>query len=587
MAFRVFGAASRIDPSSGSDYTIRRVTGWVRKCIEGHPHCTENTSRRLPTRVIDVSVRKVPDGVFLYESEGGNSRYTALSHCWGKIQIITTTKATIEQMKQGIPWASLSRTFQDAITITRQLGVQYIWIDSLCIVQDDKHDWEVESATMAAVYENSYLTIAASLAADGSGGCFSIREITTHLAGSLNDAAESGSCSVYVRESFSHDEFSSDIKDTATLSNPLLGRAWTFQERALSTRILHFGRSELLWECRTMKDCECGRYKSMASFGNIARSLAEVLERASSSDDVSDDVLEDVRLHWQNILKSYSTMKLTVSTDQLPAISAIVSQFDKVEVAGIYLAGLWSCHLPTGLLWKVPKVSRPTITGTLDDNNNAYTAPTWSWASLHDAGVEYSEDLIKSQLYVSDSRTNAHIIDFGCIASGANPFGEVTSGAHITMAATATWATTVRFTDRKAALEAINEVVGRDWEYGRNWPWKLEKRSILSSSAGGGDGDDVQCTRAVDYLPDQGRIQPIATAKSSSSLLTTATRVLCLKVLTTRRTIFALVLQPLPGADEYHRVGLLEMLRAEENGEWGGSWHWFDDGAEEMVVKVL
>lgn len=84
----------------------------------------------------------------------------------------------------------LSETFQDAITLTRQLRVQYIWIDSLCIVQDDRYDWETESATMAAVFQNAYLTIAASLAADSS-GCFSTRETITHFACFLNDAAES------------------------------------------------------------------------------------------------------------------------------------------------------------------------------------------------------------------------------------------------------------------------------------------------------------------------------------------------------------------------------------------------------------
>lgn len=77
---------------------------------------------------------------------------------------------------------------------------------------------------MAAVYPNAHLTIAASLAAD-----FSRRETTTHFAGFLNDAAESRNYCAYVWESFSHDEFSTDNTGTATLSNPLLGRTWTFQ----------------------------------------------------------------------------------------------------------------------------------------------------------------------------------------------------------------------------------------------------------------------------------------------------------------------------------------------------------------------
>lgn len=501
------------------------------------------------------------------------------------MQIVRTTKATIEQMKRGIPWASLSKTFQDAIILTRKLGVQYIWIDSLCIIQDDKFDWETESATMAAVYQNAYLTIAASLAADGSGGCFSTREITTYIAGFLNDAADPRNYSVHVRESFSHNEFSTDNTGTGTLRNPLLGRAWTFQERGLSTRSLHFGRAELLWECRTTKDCECGKYKSMASGLHIPHNLTEVLERANSVGDVS----YYVQLQWQSILRSYSAKKLTVSTDKLPAISAIANQFSTFAIAGKYLAGLWSCNLPSSLLWKVPKASHVNIIGTLDDNNNiAYSAPTWSWASVHDAAVDYSEDLVTLNIATlgSDLRINAHIVGFDCAASGANPFGEVTPGAQITIAGLATWANTVGFTDQDEAYLAINESIGRDWEYGGKWPWKLEKNATVFVAGSANDNEDAQYSRVVDYFPDQ-ILHPASVTSSLSSLLTTIRTFLCLKVITAQRHIFALVLQPLPEADGYRRVGLLEMLRAEEKGDEGTSWHWFDDGAEEMEVKIF
>lgn len=538
--------------------------------------------------MINVSNLKALESVSLYESGGGIGRYTALSHCWGKMQIIRTTKATIEQMKQGIPWASLSKTFQDAITLTRKLGVDYIWIDSLCIVQDDNYDWERESATMAAVYKNAYLTIAASFAADGSGGCFSTREIKTHSVGFLNDVEGLRNYSVHVRESFFHTEFSTDNTSIATLSNPLLGRAWTFQERGLSTRILHFGRAELLWECRKTKDCECGGYKGMASALRIPQNLTELQERASSVGDVS----EYVQLQWETILRSYSAKKLTVSTDKLPAMSAIASQFNTFAIAGKYLAGLWSCHLPSGLLWKVPRASRVNNMGTLDENNCiAYSAPTWSWASIHDAAVDYSEDLVTLDFETSgsDLKNNAHIVGFDCAASGANPFGEVTPGAQITIAGLATWANTVGFTDQEEALAAINESIGRDWEYGGKWPWKLEMHATISSagrSADDDNDDDTQYRRVVDYFPDH-ILHPASVTSSSSSLLTATSRFLCLKVITAQRYIFALVLRPLPEADVYHRVGLLEMLRADEKGDEGTSWHWFDDGAEEMVVRIL
>lgn len=171
----------------------------------------------------------------------------------------------------------------------------------------------------------------------------------------------------------------------------------------------------------------------------------------------------------------------------------------------------------------------------------------------------------------------------GRAASGANQFGEVTPGAQITIAGPATWATTVGFTDQDEALAAVNESIGRDWEYGGKWPWKLEKHSTLSVRSG--DDDDAQYSRVVDYFPDQ-LLHPASVTSSSSSFLTTTRKFLCLKAITSK-VIFSLVLQHLPEADAFHRVGLLEMLRADEKGDEGTRWNWFDDGAEEVVVKIL
>ena len=86
--------------------------------------------------------------------------YIALSHCWGDVSaIFTTTKATFEDRLLEIPWSKLPKSFQDAISITRAIHVEYLWIDSLCIIQDDSEDWKAESVKMAEVYSGAYLTI--------------------------------------------------------------------------------------------------------------------------------------------------------------------------------------------------------------------------------------------------------------------------------------------------------------------------------------------------------------------------------------------------------------------------------------------
>jgi Heterokaryon incompatibility protein (HET) len=105
-------------------------------------------------------------------------QYVTLSHCWGQQKFLTTTKETLPLRTKGIEWDSMPRTFQDAATITRRLGFQYLWIDALCIIQDSEIDWETESAKMGSIYQDSVLTIAASDARDGRGGCFS--EIAEH-----------------------------------------------------------------------------------------------------------------------------------------------------------------------------------------------------------------------------------------------------------------------------------------------------------------------------------------------------------------------------------------------------------------------
>ncbi|KAH9207793.1 heterokaryon incompatibility, partial [Leptodontidium sp. 2 PMI_412] len=157
--------------------------------------------------------------------------YVALSHCWGGSILPRATKATIQLLKSTIDWGSLTKTFQDAITLTRKLGFHYIWIDSLCIIQDDENDWRVESLKMADIYENAELVVSATGAKDGSEGLFRERKPVQILA-------------------------SDDTQDSSTF-NPLLTRAWAFQEKLLATRIVHFADHELVWECKETQRCEC------------------------------------------------------------------------------------------------------------------------------------------------------------------------------------------------------------------------------------------------------------------------------------------------------------------------------------------
>ena len=149
---------------------------WIEQCRNQHLECETVYSNELPSRVLDLSDCYGPVNLRLYEpipSEG--AKYVALSYCWGKSGNLTTTMANIAGRKCGISWDLLPNSFRDAVTITRGLGMRYLWIDGLCIIQDDKPDWEREAAKIGQVYENAFLTIATDGAEDPTRGILTYR----------------------------------------------------------------------------------------------------------------------------------------------------------------------------------------------------------------------------------------------------------------------------------------------------------------------------------------------------------------------------------------------------------------------------
>jgi len=143
------------------------------ECLSSHPDCKDSLDASVPT--LPKRLVKISDGrplkIQLYEPpEGQTGHYTALSHCWGNQQIITTTCATFAERKDNIPLSALSKTFHDAVDISFRLGIHYLWIDSLCIIQDSTEDWERESSKMQQVYQNAILTLAATASSSGQGG---------------------------------------------------------------------------------------------------------------------------------------------------------------------------------------------------------------------------------------------------------------------------------------------------------------------------------------------------------------------------------------------------------------------------------
>ena len=220
---------------------------WISDCFENHERCHENDPTLCPTRLLDL-VRFWSSGdivlVELEKDPGENISYTTLSHCWGASTSgpLTTTRANLASRKERIRFDELPLTFRDAVTTTRKLKIPYLWIDSLCIVQDSPSDWEKEAAKMATVYAGSVCTLSALGSEDSNGGFFRVADKKRDFV--FRYDLHLGSQRIRV--------FPCEPNDWG-LAGPLMKRAWTLQERELSNRILHFSRNELLWECKTLR----------------------------------------------------------------------------------------------------------------------------------------------------------------------------------------------------------------------------------------------------------------------------------------------------------------------------------------------
>ncbi|KAE9362843.1 HET-domain-containing protein [Stipitochalara longipes BDJ] len=278
----------------------------LHECTQFHNSCGRALKQPLPTRVLDVGASQSYDqGIKLYESENENDYYVCLSHCWGDSEVITTTTATLVQILLKITWNSLPKTFQDAVVI----------IDSLCIIQDDLEDWGKESAKMAKIYQNAYLTIAATKSRDDEGGCFSIPS-PVYISQELSFPRHKSQTSrLFARRRIPHSQYWSEDVIANEHDFSLLSRGWIYQECLLSTRVLHLANNELLWECKEHYDCEgaCqSRRNSLKNFHSDAFQEPSTLPS-----------------RWRTMVTEYYFLKLTFKKDKLPALSGLAKQMQE------------------------------------------------------------------------------------------------------------------------------------------------------------------------------------------------------------------------------------------------------------------
>jgi hypothetical protein len=239
-----------IQPKPGSKLHFRMLKEWLQDCDKCHNDHKFGSEKELPTRVLDVKTQQGPDILRLRETERERGRYIALSHRWGEDESrkpLSTTRENKGAHYKEIKFGDLPKTFRDAVAVTRGLGIRYLWIDSLCIIQGDNEDWEEESKLMHSVFANAFCTIAATSAKDSWEG-FLVRRAVTQTVKLVDRRAEPP-FHVYACEVGGN--FHDDV-----VNGGLNKRAWVLQERALSRRTIHFTAAQTYWECGSVIRCE-------------------------------------------------------------------------------------------------------------------------------------------------------------------------------------------------------------------------------------------------------------------------------------------------------------------------------------------
>ena len=405
---------------------LEKARSWITRCEQDHPTCKHPSPPHLPTRVIEVGEEASSSACRLHISDKGERcEYLALTHCWGDgADVPKLTRASVERYQSRIDPAVLSNTFTDALHLTRRLGFRYIWIDALCITQDDEEDWAVEAGKMASVYGNAYLTIAAASSEDGTGGCFYVRK---EVHESRLTSVPGKQWQVFLRQSTDHTQISPLGGNSSLKQYPLSRRKWCFQEWVLSRRMLFFTEHELFWECKTEQLCECERgpmpFLERKQFkdrgvapGKLKEDYASLLSPPDREEVVPRRHASELWRLWDRLVSEYTARRLSHETDILPAFSAIARDFAHVSL-GQYCAGIWTDHLPDSLCWR-PSARRYCR------RSSKYCAPSWSWAS-----VQGRIDLLPwHRLPAEPSPHDARVISIACKPRDSDEFGRLDGG---------------------------------------------------------------------------------------------------------------------------------------------------------------
>ncbi|KAJ4351872.1 uncharacterized protein N0V89_007216 [Didymosphaeria variabile] len=399
--------ASSTDPNKpGGGLQIRE---WLKICAETHPNCNKHVkSTFVPTRLVDVEIGD-NDMVRVVRTskEDISGPYLTLSHSWGPptfLQLKKENKSTL--MGAGVNVTELTPNFQQAISVARFIGIRYIWIDSLCIMQGPGGDFQTEGQLMHKVYRHSYCNVAVADSSDSKGGLFRERNpasivpvvVEADGAGKL----ERGIWRV-LRDGLWEEEL---------LATKIYSRGWVFQERMLAPRILHFAASQIFWDCSTLSACEAlpiGLPHALDAKASTDRHWRGRMQLTlSDASPVYQQPLvgsndDSVEAFWRSALLSYTSCNLTNQGDKSVAIWSI-AKLVRDSLREKYGGGLWENKLEEQLAWHVRDL--PTQdSGRISELQ--YRHPSWSWTSVKGPIIAHGRLPKPRQYVVTDHEGNA------------------------------------------------------------------------------------------------------------------------------------------------------------------------------------
>ncbi|KAG4436101.1 hypothetical protein IFR05_008421 [Cadophora sp. M221] len=397
--------------------TLKMLLG---DCYTYHNYCPKPGISTLPSRVIDIGQEEKSLVRLHVTQTHEKAEYLALSYIWGGPQEIATTIATLPEWKHGIPVDTLPLTLQDAITVTRQLGFRYLWVDALCIIQDDAADKAAEINRMGTIYKNSTLTIAAA----------STRSVQESF---LSPKPIPAAWSVpYLLPNGTFGNLWMKAHTSNLVSSPLDTRAWALQESLLSPRVLWYGPVGLKWKCQTTEFRDV--HETLAPYGMYLKRkhtrLPSSVFGIAEPDSTLDFRSRQQSAIWKNVVEDYSGRDLTFPEDRLPALAGIASELQKLW-RDDYLAGMWRSCIVKHLAWRGKDED---VSPSAEDDLSTlhlpleYQSPGWSWISYrgevdildvfdeHAQLMGCSVTLVDSTAPISRVRNGTLVLKAACIS---------------------------------------------------------------------------------------------------------------------------------------------------------------------------